>query len=24
VQVLGRTVLVYRRRRKDPEIVLPH
>ncbi|HEY2747536.1 MAG TPA: ribosome assembly RNA-binding protein YhbY [Polyangia bacterium] len=24
VQVLGRTVLVYRRRKKDPEIVLPH
>ena len=24
VQVLGRTVLVYRRRAKDPEIVLPH
>ena len=24
VQVLGRTVLVYRRRNKDPEIVLPH
>jgi RNA-binding protein len=24
VQVLGRTVLVYRRRAKNPEIVLPH
>jgi RNA-binding protein len=24
VQVLGRTVLVYRRRAKDPEIQLPH
>ena len=24
VQVLGRTVLVYRRRKKDPQIVLPH
>jgi RNA-binding protein len=24
VQVLGRTVLVYRRRREKPEIVLPH
>lgn len=24
VQLLGRTVLVYRRRAKDPEIVLPH
>jgi RNA-binding protein len=24
VQVLGRTVLLYRRRAKDPQIVLPH
>jgi RNA-binding protein len=24
VQVLGRTVLVYRRRKKDPQIELPH
>jgi RNA-binding protein len=24
IQVLGRTVLVYRRRAKDPQIALPH